>query len=141
MIDRFSKLALGVMGALIVVFGSLTWLNSADALVPKCKSSSHVAVVVAAPGATLVAATKVAVVRDLPGECRNVANAPDDYDITVNGKPGIHLLASAVDVFVAAADANPGDALTIEHTVDHVLVPWRSFTPAAVQVIANGLED
>lgn len=137
MIDRRNKVALAVLGALIVVFGSMSWLNSADALVPKCKSDTHIAVVVAAPGVKLIDVAKVAVVHDVPGTCRNVADAPDDYDVTINGHAGMHLLDSAASAFVAAVDADPGEPLTIEHTVNHVLVPWRSFTPAAAQAIAD----
>lgn len=142
MLDRSSKIALAIGLALIVVLGAFGWLNSADAMTaitPKCKTDTYIAVVVAAPDAHLMDASTVGVVHDVPGNCRNVPGASDDYDITHNGRPGMHMLASAVAEFDNAVDANPGAALTIEHTVNHVVQPWRSFTPAAVQVLYNGL--
>lgn len=136
MIDRSSKVALGILLALVFVFGSLTWLNSADALVPKCKADTHIAVTVAAPYVRFVRGA-VSVVHDVPGQCRNVPGAVDDYDVTINGRPGMHLLDSAVAVFVDVANANPGEPLTIEHTVNHVLMSWRSFTAADVEIITT----
>lgn len=129
------RLAFLLMIGALVCYG-LTLHSYAQ--VPKCKAASHLAVV--APASKPLAASAVSVQRITNGSCRNdLGYTGALYVLTIKGRPGLQLLPDGA-AYVLHAFAATSGAVTLDHTVNKVYRPYKTFDDGARTEIVTELQ-